>query len=98
MKNENYHAFAAEWISAWNKHDLEDIMSHYSEQILFYSPVIQQLGVNENGIINSKGQLKEYFAKGLQKYQDLHFELLYVLKGVNSVVLLYKSINDSFSA
>ena len=93
MKPEHYSDFATEWISAWNSHDLESIMSHYSDQPEFSSPIIQQMGVNEEGIITSKAELRNYFERGLEKYPDLKFELLYVLKGVNSVVLFYKSIN-----
>ena len=32
--------FAAEWIAAWNSHDLETILSHYADDIVFRSPRI----------------------------------------------------------
>lgn len=90
--------FAKEWLSAWNSHDLDKIMEHYSENIDFVSPIIQQMGINAEGKISNKNDLKEYFSKALQKYPDLHFEFYHELKGANSTVLFYRSVNNSFSA
>lgn len=90
--------FTTEWINAWNSHDLNVIMDHYSENIDFASPIIQQMGIDAAGKISNKGDLREYFSKALQKYPDLHFEFYHELKGVNSLVLFYKSVNDTLSA
>ena len=90
--------FAKEWLEAWNSHDLDKIMEHYSENIDFVSPIIQQMGINAEGKISNKSDLKDYFSKALQKYPDLHFELHHELKGANSTVLFYRSVNNSFSA
>lgn len=90
--------FAQEWLMAWNSHDLNKIMEHYSEKIDFVSPIIQQMGINAEGKISNKSDLKDYFSKALQKYPDLHFELYHELKGSHSIVLFYRSVNNSFSA
>lgn len=90
--------FAKEWLDAWNSHDLDKIMEHYSENIDFVSPIIQQIGINAAGKISNKNDLREYFLKALQKYPDLHFEFYHELKGTNSTVLFYRSVNNSFSA
>ena len=98
MKPTNSSTFAGEWVESWNSHNLKSIMAHYSEELQFSSPVIQQMNVNDDGIITSKKELEDYFEKALKKYPDLKFELISVLTGVSSVVLFYKSINDLFSA
>jgi len=90
--------FTQQWLDAWNSHDLDRIIEHYDEHVDFLSPIIQQMGFSTEGRIYNKSDLKEYLFKALQKYPDLHFELLYELNGVHSVVLFYKSVNDSFSA
>lgn len=90
--------FAKEWLDAWNSHDLDKIMEHYSENIDFVSPIIQQMGINAEGKISNKSDLKDYFSKALQKYPNLHFELYHELKGANSTVLFYRSVSNSFSA
>ena len=98
MQQKNFLDFANEWVHAWNSHDLDNIMSHYSDMLQFTSPLIKQIGINEIGTITNKAELKSYFEKGLQKYADLRFELYHVLSGVNSVVLFYKSVNNMLSA
>lgn len=90
--------FTTEWINAWNSHDLNTIIDHYSEDIDFASPIIQQMGIDATGKISNKADLKEYFSKALLKYPDLHFEFYHELKGVSSLVLFYKSVNDTLSA
>ena len=35
--------FANHWIKAWNSHDLEAILSHYAEDIVFLSPIAAAL-------------------------------------------------------
>ncbi|ATL46187.1 hypothetical protein COR50_02830 [Chitinophaga caeni] len=90
--------FAHEWIHAWNGHDLEEIMSHYAEEIDFVSPVIQQMGIDPEGRIRSKPALNAYFEKALAKYPDLKFEFYHELRGPGSTVLYYKSINNTLSA
>ena len=32
--------FAAEWIAVWNSHDLEAILKHYADDVVFHSPRI----------------------------------------------------------
>ncbi len=90
--------FAAEWVAAWNAHDIDAVMSHYDEQIEFYSPVIQRINNDPEGKIVGKAALEAYFRKALVAYPDLHFDLYHVLEGINSVVLYYKSVNNSLSA
>jgi hypothetical protein len=94
MTTEKAHTFAAHWIAAWNAHNLEAIISHYAEEIRFNSPLIQQISGKADGTIDNRPDLKAYFAKGLAAYPELHFRLLHVLTGVNSVVLYYESVKN----
>lgn len=90
--------FSQEWLDAWNSHNLDAIMRHYSDNIDFVSPIIQQMGINAAGMISNKSDLEDYFCKALKKYPDLHFELYHELSGTNSIVLFYRSVNNSLSA
>jgi len=94
----NISEFSQEWISAWNSHDIEKIMNHYAENIVFHSPVIKNLGYNDTGLITEKSDLQKYFEKGLAAYPDLNFELHDALAGTDSLVLYYTSINNRKSA
>ncbi|PUZ28947.1 nuclear transport factor 2 family protein [Chitinophaga parva] len=90
--------FAHEWIAAWNSHSLPDILSHYDDDVVFYSPLVKKLNNDPSGGLRGKAALEAYFTKGLAAFPDLHFDLYHVLEGVNSVVLYYKSVNNRLSA
>lgn len=83
--------FAKDWIDAWNAHDLDAIMSHYAPEVNLTSPVAAKLLDDPAGTINGAQALREYFKKGLEIYTELSFELLDVLWGVSSIVLLYRN-------
>ncbi len=86
------------WISAWNNHDLEVIMSLYSNKIEHTSPSISKYYELEDNTIKDKILLKAYFEKALSKNPALHFDLLHILEGESSVVLLYKRMNTKLAA
>ena len=89
---------AIEWVKAWNDHDIDAIMAHYSEEIHFASPLIIKIAQKPDGVITGKAELEAYFLKGLAAYPDLKFELYHVLTGVNSLVVYYKSVKNMLSA
>ena len=90
--------FAKDWISSWNSHNIDRIIDHYSDSIDFTSPIIIEINNDPNGHISNKIDLKSYFEKALNKYEDLHFELLNVFVSVDSLVIYYKSIKNMMSA
>jgi predicted ester cyclase len=80
---------ANEWVTAWNAHDLDAILSHYEEAVELTSPVAAKLLGTPDGKVAGKQNLRAYFQRGLEAYPDLHFHLEDVLWGLNSVVLYY---------
>lgn len=87
-------SFAREWVAAWNSHDLEAILSHYSEDVVFRSPlIIALLGISD-GELRGRTALRDYFARGLDAYPDLEFHLHEALSGVGTVAVRYRSVND----
>ena len=81
--------FAQAWLQAWNSHDLDAIMSHYSPEVILTSPTAAKLLRDPSGTVAGKQALRSYFERGLEAYPNLTFELLDVLWGVSSVVLYY---------
>jgi hypothetical protein len=84
-------SLANHWVAAWNAHDLDLIMSHYDDAVELTSPVAAQLLGTPDGKIVGKTNLRAYFQRGLQAYPELHFHLVDVLWGINSMVLYYKN-------
>ncbi len=85
--------FAEEWIRAWNSHDLDAILSHYSEDIVLISPIATRILNDPSGKVIGKTALRAYFQKGLAFYPNLKFELLDVMWGISSIVLYYINQN-----
>jgi len=94
MNEESARRLAQEWITAWNRHDMEAILAHYADEIEFTSPFVPKLAGIESGTLVGKSALRDYFRQGLEAYPDLRFELMQVLVGVRSVTLLYRSVNN----
>lgn len=89
LTEKNIREFAADWVGAWNSHDLETILAHYADNVVLTSPVAARLLNDPAGTVKGKENLRRYFERGLQAYPDLRFELLDVLWGLSSVVLYY---------
>ncbi|MDI9332482.1 MAG: nuclear transport factor 2 family protein [Alphaproteobacteria bacterium] len=86
--------FATGWLKAWNAHDLEQILSHYTEDFIMTSPVVIKLGLSLNGSLQGKAAVGAYWRKALKLVPDLRFELIRVLCGVNTVTLIYKGVRE----
>jgi hypothetical protein len=89
--------FANEWIEAWCSHDLDRILSHYSDSFEITSPMIKvALGI-EQGTLVGKPQVRRYWQAALEKVPDLRFELETVLEGVDSIAIYYRSVMDKMA-
>jgi ketosteroid isomerase-like protein len=83
--------FAASWVKAWNAHDLEQVLSHFAEDVVFASPVAAQLIDGSDGVLRGKAALRDYWGQGLRAIPDLHFTVLDVYVGVSAVVISYRN-------
>jgi hypothetical protein len=95
LTQEQAQKFAHQWIEAWNSHDLDEILSHYAEDVVLVSPVAATILNDPSGTVNGKEALRDYFKKGLEVYPDLKFELIDVMWGLSSVVFYYTNQKGS---
>ena len=84
--------FAAEWIESWNRHDLDRILSHYTEDFEMTSPAIITITGELSGKLRGREAIGSYWEKALQLYPDLHFELISTLVGVDSITIYYEGV------
>jgi hypothetical protein len=84
--------FAQEWIEAWNAHDLERVLSHYTDDFEMSSPFIPAFSGEPSGTLKGKAQVGAYWENALQRIPDLRFELLEVFTCVNSITIYYKAV------
>src|SRR5512146_236482 len=80
------------WVAAWNSHDIDRILSHYSDTIELTSPLVARIlgaGINT---VRGKDALRKYFLRGLEAFPNLRFELWGAYPGHNSLVVHYESV------
>lgn len=80
-------AFAERWIAEWNHKDLEAMLSHFSEDVVFTSP--RAKAVVGSARIQGKVRLREYWTLAAQKIQRLHFTLDYVIYQKDRMAIVY---------
>jgi hypothetical protein len=83
--------FVDHWVEAWNAQDLEAILSHFAEDVVFTSPVAAQLIDGSDGVIRGKAALRAYWIEGLRRIPDLHFTVVGVYVGVATLVVNYRN-------
>ena len=92
-------AFVAEWMEAWNSHDVERILEHYADDVEYYSPFIAQMaGPGEpgaDGRLVGKDLVRDYFTAALGRFDDLHFDPpAHVAVGAGSISFVYTSVRN----
>jgi hypothetical protein len=88
--------FADAWVQAWNAHDLDEVLRHFSDEVVFTSPVAAQLLAGSDGVIRGKRALREYWEEGLRRIPDLHFDIEGVYVGVGALVINYRNQTRAF--
>jgi hypothetical protein len=90
MDHAEAQAFAQQWVKDWNAHDVEALLEHFADDVVFTSPVaIRVLG--GDGVIRGKDALRKYWSEGIRLIPDLHFEVLALYVGINTLVINYRN-------
>ncbi len=83
--------FSRHWERAWNAHDIEAVLTHFSDDVTFTSPVLAELFAESGGAVHGKAGLRHYWEVALQRIPDLHFTVVGVYVGVDIVVINYRN-------
>jgi len=94
MTKSDAEAFARSWVAAWNDRDLDLILNHYDEAIIFHSPRIADVMGGEALLVEGKNALRAYWTLALERAPKLYFELDCVFTGSNALTLLYTNHRD----
>ena len=90
--------FAAEWIAVWNSHDLDAILEHYAENIVFHSPRIAVVMGEKVDLVAGKQALARYWGKALADAKDLHFTFDRLYIGSDSLTIAYRNHRGQHAA
>ncbi len=84
-------SFADQWIKAWNARDVEAVLAHYADDVVFTSPTALRVLPQSGGTIRGKDALRGYWTLALKGNPDLQFELLAVYAGIDTIALHYRN-------
>jgi ketosteroid isomerase-like protein len=88
-------AHALSWIDAWNRHDVEGILSHYSDDVMFQAATVVRRWNKPGGILRGKSELRDHFAKGLELDPDLNFQFEEIFHCPGGYAVLYRRNNGN---
>lgn len=64
---------AQNWVAAWNRRDVEAVLSHYAEDAVFVSPKAERFVGKP--VVEGKAALRAYWEAALAHLSNLHFAL-----------------------
>jgi hypothetical protein len=88
--------FAKTWEQGWNSHDLDVIMAHYRDDIVFRSQ--KAAALVGQGELRGKAALRAYWAAALERQPDLRFRVQEVFVGHEMMVISYLNHRNVLAA
>lgn len=89
-------AFAEHHVTVWNKHDLDQILLLYTEDVELVSPLADQ--VVGSFVVRGREGLRTYFGTALEANPTLQFEIVDVLRGLDSITIYMRSLGGRMVA
>ncbi len=78
-------------MTAWNRHDVDAVLTHFHDDVVFTSPVAARVMPDSRGVVRGKAALREYWTAALKTMPDLHFEIVGVYQGESVLVINYRN-------
>ncbi len=84
-------AFAEQWVDAWNAHDVESVLQHFDDDVVFTSPVAAKLLPETAGVNRGKPALRDYWTRALRHIANLRFAIEGIYEGIDTIVIAYRN-------
>lgn len=66
---------ALKWFDAFNRHDLEALLSFYDDQAEHFSPKLKTKLPETNGFIQGKDALRAWWKDSFERLPNLHYQV-----------------------
>jgi hypothetical protein len=83
--------FAEKWAAAFNRLDVEAVLAHFHDDVVFTSPVAARVMPGSDGVVRGKAALREYWNAASKFMPDLHFDIVGVYQGESVLVINYRN-------
>jgi hypothetical protein len=91
----NARTLPSAWIDSWNRHDLDGIMEHYADTVIFEANTVVTRWGRPDGRLHGSSELREHFRRGLELAPSLHFDLEAVFTSPGGYAALYRRDNGN---
>ena len=83
--------FAANWISAWNRKDVNAVLEHYADDAKFISP--KAATFVGSPIVKGKKALSQYWLLAAEKIEEIEFTLDHIVwdSDLRELVIFYEA-------
>ena len=83
-----------DWISAWNRKDIEKVLAGFSEDAIFCSPMAARLA--SAGVLNGKNAIRSYWRAAVAELSHIHFRPLAMIcdETAQAMVIHYEAELD----
>ncbi len=82
-------SLANQWLSAFNRRDLEAILSLYHDQAEHYSPKLKLRQPETHGLIKGKSALRAWWRDSFDRLPTLQYEVIQLTPHDNRVFMEY---------
>ncbi len=89
MNPEVLNIIAHQWIDAFNRHDLEGLLTLYDDQAEHYSPKLKMHLPQTNGLIKGKDELRAWWKDSFDRLPSLHYEVIQLTPFENRIFMEY---------
>ncbi len=84
--------YVRRWVQAFESKDLDRALAFYTDDVVFHSPIIARVKHDPSGTVRGKAELRAYFLRGFEVFDHMRFEVLDVLRGVDSITIYYRGV------
>ncbi len=86
--------FASRWADAWNRRDVEEVLAHFDDDIVFTSPTAR--AVTGEAVVRGKESLRAYWNAAMARIQSIRFDVERVLwdAGRRELAIIYTARID----
>jgi len=89
---------ANDWVEAWNRHDLDRMLTLCDDDCELTTPYIVTLMNEPSGALRGKDKIRACWTRALERVPDLRLDLVQVLVGVESVTLYCRTVFGRLAA
>lgn len=83
---------AKTWLTCFNEHNLENLLSLYDEQAIHFSPKLKVHRPETNGLIKGKASLRDWWKDAFQRLPELKYREVSLTADEHRVFMEYTRI------